>query len=150
MKYIFPLLVLLIILPSCAKRKAKKQAEEDDRIIQEYIAAQNLTATKTESGLYVVIENQGTGAGCSGFSDVTVSYSGYFTNGSVFDESTAQGITLNLANVIQGWHEGIPYFKEGGSGKLLIPSALGYGRNGSGSIPPNSVLIFDVVLIDVL
>lgn len=150
MRYVLPILVLLIVLPACAKRKAKKQAEEDDQIIQEYIATNNLNATKTESGLYVVIENQGTGAGCSGFSDVTVSYSGYFTNGSVFDESDAQGITFNLANVIQGWHEGIPYFKEGGNGKLLIPSALGYGRSGTGGIPPNSVLIFDVVLLDVL
>lgn len=150
MKYIFPLLLVLFILPSCAKRKAKKQAEEDEQIIQEYIAANNLNATKTESGLYVVIETQGTGAGCSGFSDVTVAYTGYFTNGSVFDQSDAQGITLNLAQVIQGWHEGIPYFKEGGIGKLLIPSALGYGPNGTGGIPPNSVLIFDIELIDVL
>lgn len=150
MRYLFLTLTLLLLLPSCAKRKAKKQAEEDDQIIQEYIATHNLNATKTESGLYIVIENQGTGAGCSGFSDVTVSYSGYFTNGSVFDESDAQGITFNLAGVIQGWHEGIPYFKEGGNGKLLIPSALGYGPNGTGGIPPNSVLIFDVVLIDVL
>lgn len=150
MKYLLPLLLVLFLLPSCAKRKAKKQAEEDDQIIQSYISDNNLNATRTESGLYIVIESQGTGAGCSGFSDVTVAYAGYFTNGAVFDQSDAQGITLNLAQVIEGWHEGIPYFKEGGIGKLLIPSALGYGPNGTGGIPPNSVLIFDIELIDVL
>lgn len=150
MKYFIPLLALLLLMPSCAKKRAKKQAEEDDQIIQQYIADNNLTATKTETGLYVVIESQGNGVGCSGFSDVTVAYTGYFTSGSIFDQSTAQGITLNLANVIQGWHEGVPYFKKGGVGKLLIPSALGYGTNGTAGIPPNTVLIFDIELIDVL
>ena len=58
-------------------------------------------------------------------------------------------ITFPLSGVIQGWQEGIPLFKEGGSGILLIPSALGYGSQSVGSIPANSVLIFDINLIDV-
>ena len=151
MKYFASFLVVLLLLPSCAKRRAEKQAEEDDLIIQQFITANNLTATKSESGLYVVIDDPGTGAACSGFSDVTVAYTGYFTTGGIFDQSDAQGITFNLANVIQGWHEGIPYFKEGGVGKLLVPSALGYGTSGSasGTIPPNTVLIFDIELIEV-
>lgn len=150
MKYIYPVIVLLLLLPSCAKKKAKKQAEEDDNIIKEYIATHNLIATKTESGLYYVIENQGTGAGCSGFSDVTVAYTGYFTDDTQFEQSDAAGITLNLGGVIEGWHEGVPYFKEGGTGKLLCPSALAYGTNGNATIPPNTVIIFDINLIDVL
>jgi len=79
-----------------------------------------------------------------------VAYTGYYTNGEIFDGSNAQGITFNLNGVIDGWRIGIPYFKEGGSGKLLIPSALGYGPNGGGSVPANSVLIFDIELIEVL
>ena len=51
--------------------------------------------------------------------------------------------------MIQGWQEGIPLFSEGGIGKLLIPSALGYGNRSVGNIPENSVLIFDVELMDV-
>jgi len=54
-----------------------------------------------------------------------------------------------LTNVIQGWQEGIPLFSEGGSGILLIPSALGYGNQSIGNIPANSVLIFEVTLINV-
>ena len=54
--------------------------------------------------------------------------------------------TFPLSNVIQGWQEGIPLFSEGGSGVLLIPSALGYGGQAVGSIPANSVLIFEVSL----
>ena len=66
-----------------------------------------------------------------------------------FDQSSSNGITFPLSGVIQGWQEGIPLFKEGGSGILLIPSALGYGSQSVGTIPANSVLIFDINLIDV-
>jgi FKBP-type peptidyl-prolyl cis-trans isomerase FkpA len=83
-------------------------------------------------------------------SDVKVAYKGYFTDGSVFDESSAAGITFNLQGVIAGWTEGIPFFKEGGTGKLLLPSALGYGKSGTNGIPKNSVLIFDIELLQVL
>jgi FKBP-type peptidyl-prolyl cis-trans isomerase FkpA len=82
-------------------------------------------------------------------STVTVAYKGYLTDGTVFDESDSNGITFSLRNVIQGWQEGIPLFKEGGSGMLLIPSALGYGSSSQGQIPANSVLIFEITLIDV-
>jgi FKBP-type peptidyl-prolyl cis-trans isomerase len=52
--------------------------------------------------------------------------------------------------VISGWTEGIPKFKEGGVGKLFLPSALAYGEQGTNGIPSNSVLVFDIHLIDVL
>lgn len=149
MKYLLPILLVAFSLSSCAKKKAEKQAAEDEEIIQQYIADNNLNATATGSGLYYVIDAQGTGAGCTSASTVTVAYKGYYTSGSVFDESSAQGVEFPLSGVIKGWTEGIPYFKEGGTGMLLIPSALGYGKSGRGSIPPNSVLIFDIELIDV-
>lgn len=150
MKIFFQILILALVLLSCAKKKAEKQAKIDDEIITEYIASHGLTATKTESGLYVVIENPGNGAACNSFATVKASYKGYFTDGEVFDSSSAAGIEFDLQAVIQGWTEGIPYFKEGGNGKLLIPSALGYGKDGNATIPGNTVLIFDVKLLEVL
>jgi FKBP-type peptidyl-prolyl cis-trans isomerase FkpA len=51
--------------------------------------------------------------------------------------------------VIKGWTEGIPHFKAGGNGILLIPAHLGYGSGGSGPIPGGSVLVFEVKLIKV-
>ena len=149
MKYILPIFISLFVLSACAKKKAQKQAEKDHEIILQYIEENNLTATSTESGLYIVIDNIGTGVDCNSASTVTVAYTGYFTNGIIFDQSSAAGVTFSLDGVIPGWKEGIPYFNEGGSGKLLIPSALAYGPDGNGSIPPNSVLIFDVELLDV-
>lgn len=150
MKLIFPLLTIFFLFSACAKKNAKEQAIEDDKIIQEYLTSNGINATKTASGLYYLIESQGTGASCNSNSDVQVYYKGYFTNGEVFDQSTTAGVSFNLQQVIKGWIEGIPYFKAGGVGKLFIPSALAYGPSGNTAIPPNTVLIFDVKLIAVL
>jgi FKBP-type peptidyl-prolyl cis-trans isomerase FkpA len=149
MKLFFSILFLAFVLNSCSKKNAVKQAAEDDKIILQYISDNSLLATKASSGLYYVIDEQGTGASCHSSSNVKVAYKGYFINGEVFDES-ASGITFNLQQVIEGWTLGIPYFKEGGSGKLLLPSALAYGKKGTSGIPENSVLIFDIELIEVL
>ncbi len=146
------LILLMIILSclSCKKKKKATQADLDDKIITDYISNNHLNATKTGSGLYYVISTQGTGAQPNGNSNVTVNYKGTLKDGSVFDQSPAAGSTFNLGNVIKGWQEGIPYFKKGGKGMLLIPSALGYGSQATGSIPANSVLIFNIDLINVL
>jgi FKBP-type peptidyl-prolyl cis-trans isomerase FkpA len=150
MKQLLSILMLSLILLSCGKKKAEEQAKIDDDLIQQYLTENGLTATKTSSGLYYLIETQGAGQSCTGTSDVTVAYKGYYTNDAVFDESDQDGATFNLQSVIKGWTEGIPYFKEGGNGKLFIPSALGYGDKNNGPIPANSVLIFDVALLEVL
>lgn len=144
------LVASVAMLTAGCNKKAEKQAEEDDRLIQQYLSENNLMATKAPSSLYYIIDQQGTGPACDASSDVRVAYTGYFLDGQIFDGSDQQGITFNLSGVIEGWRLGIPNFREGGTGKLLIPSALGYGTSGTGNIPPNSVLIFDIHLIEVL
>ena len=134
---------------SC-KKETVDQPAVDEEIIQSYITAENLDAVPTGNGLHVVIDEQGTGTQPNINSTVRVAYRGYFTDGTIFDQSTSNGISFSLNQVIQGWQEGIPYFKEGGKGILLVPSALGYGSQDYGGIPGNSVLVFDVHLIDVL
>ena len=124
-------------------------ATQNDTAIQKYISENNLTATKTSSGLYYVINEEGTGNQPTSNSNVTVAYKGYFLNGSVFDQSDSNGISFGLNQVIAGWTEGIPYFKEGGNGILLIPFHLGYGATGIGTIPGGEVLVFNINLINV-
>jgi FKBP-type peptidyl-prolyl cis-trans isomerase FkpA len=131
---------------SCKKEDIETQNRNE---IEKYISDNNLNASSTASGLYYVIDNEGTGTRPNANSDVKVKYKGYFTTNEVFDENS-DGIVFNLQNVIAGWTEGIQLFKEGGNGMLLIPSNLAYGPSGRGSIPPNSVLIFDIDLIDVI
>lgn len=138
---------LLIIFISCTKDDSHKAQTEED-IIQ-YISDHNLDALKSSSGLYYVISKQGEGAKPNSNSNVTVNYKGYFLDGSVFDQSSSQGVSFNLQQVISGWTEGITYFNEGGEGMLLIPSNLGYGSKDFNGIPGGSVLIFDIKLLKV-
>ena len=145
-------LVSLLFVSCLSDNEASKPVDytvQNEKEIVDYIAKNNLTATKTDSGLYYVINEAGIGAQPTASSNVTVAYKGYFTNGNVFDQSNAAGISFGLNQVIKGWTEGIPFFKEGGNGVLLIPSRLGYGGNDNGPIPGGSVLIFDVKLIKV-
>ena len=121
----------------------------NDKQITDYLTANALEAEKTASGLYYIIENLGDGEQPSANSNVTVVYKGYYLNGTVFDQSSNEGITFDLNRVIKGWTEGIPYFKEGGNGTLFIPAHLGYGSFDYNGIPGGSVLIFDVNLLSV-
>ena len=143
-KSLLALLALTLVF-GCKKDETDQQ-ETDRKIILDYIDTHNLDAKGTESGLYYVVETEGTGKRPSFNSDVTVVYRGYLTNGVEFDASNADGLTLNLGQVIPGWQEGLQLFRQGGKGMLLIPSHLGYGRQGKGSIPSNAVLIFEIEL----
>ncbi len=140
---------LISLLVSCSKDEETNYIEENDKEIIEYIATHKLDATKSSSGLYYVIDEPGTGKAANPNSYVNVSYKGSLLNGNVFEESNINGIYTHLQQVIVGWAEGISYFKEGGSGKLLIPAHLAFGNSNSGPIPGGSVLIFDIKLIEV-
>jgi len=148
MKPYFYLLLSILLFSSCVKSDANFEPQTDADILN-YIEENNLDATKTSSGLYYVINQQGTGERPTSTSNVTVAYKGYFLDGNTFDQSNANGISFGLNQVIAGWTEGITYFKKGGEGILLIPYQLGYGINGRGSIPGGAALIFDIKLIDV-
>lgn len=133
-------------LTACNKEDndAAKQLEIDKEIIETYLSNHSLTAQSTDSGVYYIIDEPGSGDNPTINSTVTVRYDGKFLSGTSFDGGT---ISYPLSNLIKGWQEGIPLFKKGGSGTLFIPSGLGYGTRGSGSIPGNTVLMFDMDLI---
>ena len=123
--------------------------KKDEQIILTYIDDFDLDAEATGSGLYVVIDEAGSGVNPTIYDEVSVFYRGALTSGEVFDLTGTEPAVFPLSQVIEGWQEGIPYFKPGGSGTLLIPSHLGYGSQSAGSIPPNSVLVFDITLVRV-
>ncbi|WP_348798271.1 FKBP-type peptidyl-prolyl cis-trans isomerase [Flavobacterium adhaerens] len=151
MKYTF-IAIIATLFMSCSNNDSNKSidyTEKNEEEITKYISDNDLDATRTESGLYYVINEEGTGKRPTATSNVTVAYKGYYTNGEVFDESDAEGVSFPLQRVIAGWTEGIQLFKEGGSGMLLIPSHLGYGSYFYNGIPGGSVLIFEVTLISV-
>lgn len=148
--YLF--LFLGLVLSSCQKNDSlslEEQAAEDEKIILDYIADNNLTAQKdVNTDVYYVITKEGTGTTHPSFtSQVQVEYKGYLTDGSVFDQSI-NPVIFSLTSVIPGWQAGIPLLTKGGEGTLIIPSRLGYGRVARPGIPANSVLIFEVKLLD--
>lgn len=105
----------------------------------------------TDSGLQYEILEQGSGPSPDPESTVVVHYEGRLVDGKVFDSSRKRGqpAEFQLNQVIPGWTEGLQLMKEGGKARLYIPPDLGYGPGGTGSIPPNAVLIFDVELLEV-
>jgi len=95
----------------------------------------------------------GTGAVAVAGKNVTVHYTGTFTDGKVFDSSVTRGepftFALGAGQVIKGWDEGVAGMKVGGKRKLVIPPQLGYGMQDYHSIPGGSILLFDVELLKV-
>ncbi len=131
------------------KEKAKK---EEPVKIQEYIRENNISEQPRESGLYFVEQEPGTGPMAENGRKLKVHYTGMLLDGTIFDSSLDRGqpyeFVLGAGRVIDGWDEGLALMRVGGKARLIIPSALAYGPNGSGAIPPYAPLIFDVELVD--
>ncbi len=85
---------------------------------------------------------------------VLMHYEGTLEDGTVFDANTGEDtpfeFTIGAGMVIEGWEQGIPGMKVGGKRKLTIPSHLGYGETGSGSIPGGATILFDVELVEIV
>ncbi|HNR08698.1 MAG TPA: FKBP-type peptidyl-prolyl cis-trans isomerase [Saprospiraceae bacterium] len=138
-----------LVILSFTRCLEPSQYEQDDDIIQDYIKNKNLQMVKHETGLYYQIINSGSGETPELSDSVSVHYKGFLTNGQQFDGTTTSPATFLLGELITGWKIGIPLVKEGGEIMLLVPSNLGYGSISVGPIPANSVLVFEVELVDV-
>lgn len=142
---------------------AEVQKQKDIKILQDYLKSKGITAQSAPQGTFVEITNPGTGASCDSGKFITVAYTGQTLAGTVFDSSIdpkfghpGQPYTFQMRvrnsprRAIEGWNDGLSFFKKGGKGRLYIPSSLGYGPSGNGNdIKPNDNLIFDVEIVDV-
>jgi FKBP-type peptidyl-prolyl cis-trans isomerase FkpA len=107
----------------------------------------------TESGLQYEVLKEGTGAHPKASDTVKVDYVGTLLDGTKFDSSIDRGqpAEFPLDGVIPGWTEGIQLMKVGGKTRFYIPSNLAYGQSGAGGvIGPNSTLVFEVDLLDIV
>lgn len=111
----------------------------------------DVEGTVTDSGLTIIELKEGEGAEVQPGGAVTVYYSGWLDDGTVFDSAVERGepATFPLDQVIAGWTEGIPGMKIGGARRLIIPPELAYGEPGRSGIPPNATLTFDIELISI-
>lgn len=138
-KSIIILTVLATIFMQSCISDDNDYVNEEERI-KKYIAENEIEATRDESGIYYIIEEEGTGTSPISSSTVTVRYKGYYLNGNVFDiNQTDEGFTSNLQKLIPGWRICLPKLKPGGKGTFIIPSILAY-NNGL-------IMIFDIELI---
>jgi FKBP-type peptidyl-prolyl cis-trans isomerase len=152
-------------LPEAELRAAFKAAEEKARRAGVGKAAQQAEAAKifleankakpgvvvTPSGLQYEVLHAGQGPKPTRDQTVEVHYHGTLTDGTVFDSSVERGetITFPVTGVIPGWVEALQLMQVGAKWRLVIPSDLAYGPEGSDPIPPGATLIFDVELIGI-
>ncbi len=157
---------------------SQKEISEEDRVkieieqrefdtIEQYIQKYSLKAEKQESGLYFINIVEGEGETPDYSDEVVVNYSVSTFDGKIID-TNIKSIALNAGiysqdrryepfsfvlgddGLILGWTQGVSLMKKGGRAKLIIPSKLGYGQNAYGPIKPNSILIFDITLINIV
>lgn len=134
---------------------AQQKQGAETQAITDYLTGNNITATPTESGLYYIETEKGTGPEAEPGDVVTVHYKGTLLDGRTFDSSFDRGepisFPLGEGRVIRGWEEGIDMMSKGGKATLIVPSSLAYGPQAPpGSIiEPFSPLVFEVELVDV-
>lgn len=138
------------ILASCSTY-SEKELQGFDQQIQDYIQKDTLSYEKSESGLYYHIFKAGEGTHNIRYSDkVTFTYEGELLNGEVFDKAgKSNPATFYVRQLIMGWKEAFAYLKNGGKAKIIVPPQLGYGDHELERIPKNSVLVFDMEILNV-
>ena len=127
----------------------QKNSAEAEKFLGENKSKEGVKTTA--SGLQYKVLKEGSGAQPKSSDTVTVNYRGTLTDGTEFDSSYKRGqpASFPVSGVIKGWTEALQLMKAGSKYQLFVPPDLGYGQNGQGAIPPSSVLIFEVELLDV-
>ncbi|MGQ0287108.1 FKBP-type peptidyl-prolyl cis-trans isomerase [Pasteurellaceae bacterium 22721_9_1] len=134
-----------------AQAKFKQIEEEGRNFLVENAKKDNVKVT--ESGLQYEVLVEGNGAKPTKQDKVRVHYTGTLTDGTTFDSSVVRGVPAEfpVSGVIAGWTEALQLMPVGSKWRLTIPHNLAYGERGAGaSIPPFSVLVFEVELLDIL
>jgi FKBP-type peptidyl-prolyl cis-trans isomerase FkpA len=153
-KFIFfsVLCTIVALFPACSKKKTcnpNPPANESSQILS-YAAANAMNVTAHASGLYYEIISTGNGPNASASSKINITYIGKLLDGTVFDQqNTPNPSAWPLAGLIEGWRIGIPLIQKGGRIKLIVPSALAYGCEPYSTLPGNSILYFDITLVDI-
>lgn len=141
---------VLSIMISCGSPEHDLNYEPTkyDSLAIEFLDNKGWEAERLESGIHVYVENKGNDEKPKVTDYVTIHYKGYLMDGTLFDGTQDQSATFQLGGLIEGWQQGIPQFGKGGKGVLIIPPSLAYGERGVGPIPPNSMLYFEIELVD--
>ena len=151
-------LCLTLLFAACSKNNDNPPAFDhyaqfviDSTKIEAYLKSNNITAIKDSTGVFYRILEPGTGtAELKPTAMPTVRYRGTLLNGTEFDksDSTNFGFRYMLRDLIPAWQIALPKVKKGGKIQIFTPSYFAYRNIDQGKIPANSVLIFDITLLD--
>ncbi len=142
-----------ILFTSCLKSNPdpnagfEEQWKMDTTAIGSYLRSNNITTLTDASGVRFVIDSLAVGFPPRNASTVKFKYKGRFLSGTIFDEGATSG---PVNNFVSGFQVGLLLMTEGSKARVYIPSGLGYGSNGSGSIPPNTNIMFELQLTEVV
>ncbi|MCO5258582.1 MAG: FKBP-type peptidyl-prolyl cis-trans isomerase [Crocinitomicaceae bacterium] len=146
MKFGFLILFVALIATSCQKYSEQELNAFDEKI-STYVKKNKLEMTKSDSGLYYQIHEKGTGDSIKAGALISVIYTGKLLNGRVFDQAK-EPIELELSKLILGWREVVYYMRVGGKASIIVPPQLGYAGRTMPEIPKNSILQFDIEVVD--
>lgn len=146
----------LIKIDAAAKAAGEKKKLAEEAALQAYFKANKINAIKSPEGIYYVITKPTNGEKAHNGDNITANYTGKFLDGKKFDSNVdsafhhvqAFSFPLGQGRVIKGWDIAFSILKKGEKATIYVPSALGYGERGQGSIPAYSTLVFDVELVD--
>ena len=152
LKYLlFTCFIIIAGLGSCKIDKGitpEEQVAADEVRIKDFITKNNIPAVRHQSGLYYQIIEPGSGTLVyNSNTSITAKYTLRLLNGNTIPQST-DPIKFTLGGVILGWQIGIPLIQKGGKIRLFVPSPYAYGTQAQNGIPSNSILDFDVELVD--
>lgn len=152
LKYLlFACLMTVVAFSSCKSDSGmttEEQLAADEIRIKEFIEKNNIPALRHQSGVYYQILTPGSGdLVYAANTKITAKYALRLLNGNSIPQST-EPIDFTLGGVIGGWQIGIPLIQKGGKVRLIIPSPYAYGTQAQNGIPSNSVLDFDIELVN--
>ncbi|CAA6828188.1 MAG: FKBP-type peptidyl-prolyl cis-trans isomerase FklB (EC [uncultured Aureispira sp.] len=150
MRHLFLFCIFLVVI-SCQKEAI--QHDNDIELIKEYLATNAINAIEDkESNLFYSIDSRGSDS-ISPIRDnaiiVEVKYKAYLLDGTLIYDTGNSSTKVALDESIYGWQLALPKMNVDDKILLFLPSRLAYGAEGNDNIPPNSVLVFDLELIEV-
>jgi len=157
-KYLAILLCCAAFISACKKDSYEDdnfdyeaQYKTDTTAIRAFLVANKITAVKDVSGIFYQVITPGAGnIKYAGSTQFTANYKGRLLSGKTFDSTAVNSpVKAYLGNMIVGWQIGLQKIQKGGKIRLFVPSYYGYGNQDRGPIPANSVLDFDIELLDV-
>jgi len=141
------------IPPSTDLKVVVDLLEVKDKIVAKMWEVDTTLFKTTASGLKYAVISEGEGPAVESGKVITVSYSGYLLDGTLFDSSIERDepiqFVVGQGQVIPGWDEGMLLLKKGDKARFIIPPQLGYGEMQLEKIPANSTLIFDTEIVDI-